>query len=161
MKLTNQDVQDLLRLLDASGYDELNMQTDDYSLHLQRSGSGEWVKQEALTRQPQLATSQPQPEAVSATGTDSSGSQELEAGLIAVRAPLPGTFYRAPKPGAAPFVEEGSQVKSDSVIGIIETMKLMNSIYADQAGTIKEIRVQNGQVVDKDTILMTLVPEAS
>ena len=52
-------------------------------------------------------------------------------GLVAVRAPLPGTFYRAPRPGAAPFVEVGSRVGADTVVGIVETMKLFNSVTAD------------------------------
>ncbi len=62
-----------------------------------------------------------------------------------MRAPLPGTFYRAPRPGAAPFVDVGSRVSADTVIGIVETMKLMNSVHAGVAGTVAEFCVQNAE----------------
>ena len=65
-----------------------------------------------------------------------------------------GTFYRAPKPGAAPFVEVGSQVESETVVGIIETMKLMNSVYAGVSGTVIEICAANGELVDAQRVLM-------
>ena len=65
---------------------------------------------------------------------------------MAVRAPLPGTFYRAPRPGAAPFVEVGSRVSADTVVGIVETMKLMNSVHAGVAGTVAEICVAERRV---------------
>ena len=65
--------------------------------------------------------------------------------LVAVRAPLPGTFYRAPRPGAEPFVQVGSRVGADTVVGIVETMKLMNSVTAGAAGVVAEICVGNGE----------------
>ena len=65
-----------------------------------------------------------------------------------------GTFYRAPKPGAAPFVEVGSPVDAETVVGIIETMKLMNSVYAGVGGTVTEICVANGELVDAQRVLM-------
>ena len=64
---------------------------------------------------------------------------------MAVRAPLPGTFYRAPRPGAAPFVEAGSRVGPDTVVGIVETMKLMNSVTAGVDGTVAEICLGNAE----------------
>jgi acetyl-CoA carboxylase biotin carboxyl carrier protein len=74
------------------------------------------------------------------------GEAETEgAELVAVRAPLPGTFYRAPRPGAAPFVEVGSRVDADTVIGIVETMKLMNSVPAGVTGTVAEFCVANAE----------------
>jgi acetyl-CoA carboxylase biotin carboxyl carrier protein len=65
--------------------------------------------------------------------------------LVAVRAPLPGTFYRAPRPGAEPFVQVGSRVGADTTVGIVETMKLMNSVTAGVAGVVAEICVGNGE----------------
>ena len=73
------------------------------------------------------------------------GLGKAESELVAVRAPLPGTFYRAPRPGAAPFVDVGSRVGADTVIGIVETMKLMNSVHAGVAGTVAEFCVQNAE----------------
>ena len=65
-----------------------------------------------------------------------------------VKAPMVGTFYRAPNPGAAPVVDVGHTVKEGDALCIIEAMKLLNEIEADQAGTIKEILVENGQPVE-------------
>ena len=66
----------------------------------------------------------------------------------AIKAPMVGTFYRAPNPGAAPFVEVGQSVKEGDALCIIEAMKLLNEIEADKSGVIKEILVENGEPVE-------------
>jgi len=76
--------------------------------------------------------------------------------LVAVRAPLPGTFYRAPRPGAAPFVEVGSRVGADTVIGIVETMKLMNSVPAGVAGVVAEFCVANAEFTAQGAALLRI-----
>lgn len=65
-----------------------------------------------------------------------------------VKAPMVGTFYRAPNPGAAPFVNVGQTVKEGDPLCIIETMKLLNEIEADKSGVIKEILIENGEPVE-------------
>ncbi|MGO4279889.1 biotin carboxyl carrier protein [Cupriavidus sp. OV038] len=65
-----------------------------------------------------------------------------------VTSPMVGTFYRAPSPGAAPFVNVGDTVKEGQTVCIIEAMKLLNEIECDKAGVIKEILVENGQAVE-------------
>ena len=77
-------------------------------------------------------------------------------GLVAVRAPLPGTFYRAPRPGAAPFVEVGSWVDRDTVVGIVETMKLMNSVTAGVDGTVAEICLANAEFAANGATLLRI-----
>jgi acetyl-CoA carboxylase biotin carboxyl carrier protein len=79
-----------------------------------------------------------------------------EAELVAVRAPLPGTFYRAPRPGAAPFVEVGSRVDADTVIGIVETMKLMNSVPAGVTGTVAEFCMANAEFATHGATLLRI-----
>jgi acetyl-CoA carboxylase biotin carboxyl carrier protein len=76
--------------------------------------------------------------------------------LVAVRAPLPGTFYRAPRPGAEPFVEVGSRVTADTVVGIVETMKLMNSVTAGADGTVAEICLGNAEFAAQGAPLMRI-----
>ena len=68
-------------------------------------------------------------------------------------------FYRAPKPGEPPFVEVGSTVAEDSVIGIVEVMKLMNSARAGVAGEVVEILGENGELVEHGEVLMLVRPE--
>jgi acetyl-CoA carboxylase biotin carboxyl carrier protein len=92
---------------------------------------------------------------VAAGGTEAAGVVPGgEDGLVAVRAPLPGTFYRAPQPGAPPFVEVGSPVEPDTVVGIVETMKLMNSVSAQASGTVAQIVVGNAESAQRDAVLM-------
>ena len=83
-------------------------------------------------------------------------ARDEDAGLVAVRAPLPGTFYRAPRPGAAPFAEVGSRVGADTVIGIVETMKLMNSVPAGVAGVVAEFCVANAELVAQGAALLRI-----
>ena len=88
-------------------------------------------------------------------GAAGDGGHE-DAGVVAVRAPLPGTFYRAPRPGAAPFVEVGSRVGADTVIGIVETMKLMNSVPAGVAGVVAEFCVANAEFAAQGAALLRI-----
>ncbi len=75
-----------------------------------------------------------------------------------IRAPLPGTFYRAPRPGAAPFVDIGSAVEPDTVVAIVETMKLMNSVPAGARGRVAEILVANAEPVAQGAVLLRIEP---
>jgi acetyl-CoA carboxylase biotin carboxyl carrier protein len=79
-------------------------------------------------------------------------------GHITVEAPMVGTFYRAPAPDAAPFVNEGDLVKEDQILCIIEAMKLMNEIEARVAGRIVKILVENGQPVEYGQPLFLVEP---
>lgn len=82
------------------------------------------------------------------TTTASSNEAAEEAGIDYIRSPMVGTFYRAPSPDSGPFVENGQKVNPDSVVCIIEAMKVMNEIQAEQGGTIQEILVENGEPVE-------------
>jgi len=90
-----------------------------------------------------------------AQGDDEAGAGGA-GGLVAVRAPLPGTFYRAPRPGAEPFVAVGSRVGADTVVAIVETMKLMNSVHAGADGTVAEICLANGEFAAHGATLMRI-----
>ena len=142
MTLSNEDVQDILALLDALPFDELTLETSRFTLTLRRAGDGVWAQQT------QVRASSPVP-------ASPVPASSLPAGPVReVRAPLLGTFYRAPQPGAAPFVEVGSQVGPDTVVAIIETMKLMNPVYAGTAGTVSDICLDDGQFAAQDAVLM-------
>ena len=79
-------------------------------------------------------------------------------GLIEVKAPMVGTFYRAPAPDAEPYVEVGSRVEVGQVLCIIEAMKLMNEIKSEASGTIEKIMVENGQPVEFGQVLFLIRP---
>ena len=75
-----------------------------------------------------------------------------------VRSPLVGTFYAAPSPGADPFVRVGDEVEPGQTVGIVEAMKLMNTILADEAGVVAEVMVGDAESVEYDQVLMRLRP---
>jgi acetyl-CoA carboxylase biotin carboxyl carrier protein len=165
MELTNDDVQDILHVLDGLPFGELSLETARFRLSLRRTGPGEWVQSLDVLLAPDLAAG-----AATADGTDepaSSGrpagpglpdapASVAEEGLTDVRAPLLGTFYRAPRPGAPPFVAVGSLVEAETVVCIIETMKLMNSVTAGVSGTVAEIVLANAQFAEQGAVLMRI-----
>jgi acetyl-CoA carboxylase biotin carboxyl carrier protein len=183
--LTNEDVADILALLDSLPYDELDLETPRFRLTLRRTPGG-WTQSTQVHAAPTGAAHGvrgPQPPSIGVGGThtsangDGNGAEEADggggisgggegegggeggeddAGLVAVRAPLPGTFYRAPRPGAAPFVEVGSRVGADTVIGIVETMKLMNSVPAGVAGVVAEFCVANAEFAAQGAALLRI-----
>lgn len=85
---------------------------------------------------------------------------EPASGAATVRAPLVGVFYRAPAPGAKPFVEPGDRVEANQTVGIIEAMKLMNHITTHVAGVVTEVLVADGQSVEFDQELVRIAAGA-
>lgn len=154
MPLTPDDVRDIVRVLDSSDVDELRLELGDMTLALRREGSGAWSAQQQLTRDPVLAGD-------AAPSTDEPApthDTQTPDGLVAVRPPLLGTFYRAPQPGADPFVDVGDAVREDTVVGIVETMKMMTPVPAGVTGTVVEFRAGNGEFVETDGVLLLVEP---
>jgi acetyl-CoA carboxylase biotin carboxyl carrier protein len=92
-------------------------------------------------------------------GAAADGGDAASDGLAAVTAPLPGTFYRAPRPGAEPFVQVGDAVSPDTVVAIIETMKLMNPVRAGTTGRVARISLENGDFAPLGATLMLIEPD--
>jgi len=162
MKLTNDDVQDILRLLEGSPVDELHLQTERFKLTLRRSGEGDWTQEQQVLTESNLTESKASIISKATVGDqNASSSSPVAEHLLEITTPLPGTFYRAPKPGAPPFVEIGDRVEEETVVAIIETMKLMNSISAGVSGTVVDICLKDAEFVEQDSVLMRLDPEVS
>jgi acetyl-CoA carboxylase biotin carboxyl carrier protein len=166
--LTNDDVADILALLDSLPYDALDLRTDRFHLTLRR-GPGGWTEEsEALARPTDVTPEGGSPggdgagQAGGALRADEAplGAAADADGLVTVVAPLPGTFYRAPRPGAPPFVEVGDEVGADTVVAIIETMKLMNSVPAGTSGRVARILVENGEFAPLGTALVHIEPDS-
>jgi acetyl-CoA carboxylase biotin carboxyl carrier protein len=158
MNLTHHDIQAILRIIDDSPYDELRLDNAEFSLYLKRTGEGWTQEQRTLKAAAPLSNGMSaaanMPEALKSVAEPAAS----EPGLVDIRAPIVGTFYRSPQPGAAPFVDIGSEVRPDSVIAIIEVMKLMSSIPAMTRGTVREIFVTDSQFVEKGQLLMRVKP---
>lgn len=152
LPLSPQSVADIVSILDGSGYDRLDITTDAFRLRVQRECASDskdgWSQDWDFSEKNAPAAA----ELVAVV-------EQLPDGLLGISAPLPGTFYHAPQPGAPPFVKMGDRVTKDTVVGIIETMKLMNPVHAQCAGVIEAIPAENGLMVDGAAILMHVRPD--
>ena len=157
MSLTAKDVEEIMKLLDASTFDRLSLEVDGMKLELERGGGAARARPApaavlAPATPPQTPASAAPPPAAPARASRAEG-------LLEITAPLLGIFYRAPKPGEPPFVDVGSRINTETVIGIVEVMKLMNSVAAGVSGEIVEILGRNGELVEHGEVLMLVRPD--
>jgi acetyl-CoA carboxylase biotin carboxyl carrier protein len=159
--LTDDDVAEILRIIDATDVDELRLERDGLSLYVARNGAGTSAApvapagRQAPAPEPPAPAPPPPPEPAP-TPTSEAASD----GLPAITSPMLGTFYRADAPGRPPFVEVGSEVEPGTVVAIVEVMKMMNSIEAGVAGTIEEVCADNAQLVEQGQPLFRVRPRA-
>jgi acetyl-CoA carboxylase biotin carboxyl carrier protein len=158
MSFSHEDVQRLLQLLDSSQFDEMHLEAEGIKLSLRRNGATPSLLPSAPATAPVAAAAVPAQRAAPAERI-APATASVGANLLEVRAPMLGTFYGAPKPGAAPYVAIGDRVKPDSAIAIIEVMKLMNSISAGIEGVLVEVLVRDGDLVEYDQVLMRVRPD--
>jgi len=152
MSLTARDIAEITRLLEDSSFDELQLEIDGLKIHLRRSGAP------AAAAEPVRAAVAAASPARTASIAAPAAAVAVDPALVAVRAPLLGTFYRAPKPGAPPFVDVGASVEPDTIVGIIEVMKLMNTVRAGTSGVVREIRARDGTLVEYGETLLSIDP---
>jgi acetyl-CoA carboxylase biotin carboxyl carrier protein len=148
-------VKKLIELLEESNIDEIEIQEGEESIRLSRNGA-----QTLLAAAPAYAPAPPAapaPAAPAAPAAEAAPAAAAPGDANAVASPMVGTFYRAASPTSPPFVEVGQTVKVGDVICIVEAMKMMNQIEADRAGTIGAILVENGEPVEFDQPLITIV----
>ena len=152
MELTHEDVQRILKIIEETKHlEELDLAYGDFELHIRRHGSGERPPEPSLAGRSSAAAAQ------SATPAKAA-PQPVAGNMVAIRAPVLGTFYRAPSPGESPFVEVGQSVESDDTVCLIEVMKLFNSIKAGVNGKVAEIRAENGKLVEYNEVLIVIDP---
>jgi len=134
----------LIELVESSGIAELEIQEGEERVRITRasvSGTGP-----SAAPAPVQAAAAPMPAPAPALALVPAASAEQEGHLV--KSPMVGTFYRAASPGAKPFVEVGDSVQVGDTLCIIEAMKLMNEIEADEAGVVKQVLAENGQPVE-------------
>ena len=170
MTLTAKDVADITRLLEESRFDELTLELDGLKLSVRRTGAapasgppeqGALAAPASQPTGPAATPSRGEPAGAAAPRPEGASRGEAGAATQEVTAPLLGTFYRAPKPGAPPFVEVGSVVQEDTIIGIIEVMKLMNTVRAGVRGTVADILAEDGALVEYGQTLLRISKAAS
>lgn len=155
MSLTAKDVAEIIRLLEQSSFDELELESGDIKLSLRRGEGGVAAapapRERAKPAAAGKATAEHQPGAKPASASS-------DPNAVDVPSPLLGIFYRAPKPGESAFIELGAKVEEDTVIGIIEVMKLMNSVRAGVKGEVVEILAANAGLVEYGETLIRVRP---
>jgi acetyl-CoA carboxylase biotin carboxyl carrier protein len=170
--LSYNDVLDILKIVDGVGEGcELRVDVGDFHLHFTKEGvSGTPV---AATLAPVVGRQAPPsppsaapvaPETVSVAAPVEAASPvatKSREGLVDVRSPMIGTFYRKPAPDKPPFVEVGQSVAPDAPVCLVEVMKLFNTIQAGTAGTIEEICVDDATMVQAGQVLMRIAPSGA
>jgi len=167
MDLSYEDVEKILKIIDGSSLEELHLELGDLKLVVRKRAA----RGDAAESGPPAAAGRGAPpdagevatarEAAGPQGTPAAPPSEIRVPRTAgveVKAPMVGTFYRAPVPGAPPFVEVGSVVTEDDAVGIIEVMKLMSSIRAGCRGRVVEICAENSAMVEFGQTLMVIEP---
>ncbi len=153
------ELRELISLLRENGLAELELESQDFRVRLRREGANsqpvQYAEPAPVPVAPQPATQAPpnNPAAASAAapahpGAQASTEASHDQDLHIIPSPIVGTFYRSASPTADPFVKIGSNVEGDTVVCIIEAMKLMNEIQAEITGEVVKIYVENGQPVE-------------
>ena len=148
-------VKKLIELLEESGIDELEIREGEESVRISRHS-----KQPAFMQQPvyaQVPAPAAAPVAAAPVAAEAAAPAAAKLNGTVVRSPMVGTFYRASGPTAANFVEVGQSVKKGDILCIVEAMKMMNHIEAETSGVIESILGENGQPVEYDQPLFTIV----
>jgi len=148
-------VKKLIELLEESNIDEIEIKEGEESVRISRNRAGS--QPQYFSAPPMMAAAAPAAAPVAATAAPAAESKAPAVSGHTVKSPMVGTFYRSPSPSSPPFVEIGKHVKVGDVICIVEAMKMMNQIEADKAGIVEAILVEDGQPVEFDQPLITIV----
>jgi len=150
--LTYEDLMQIVELVrTTSQFSEFRLKVGDVEVSLKRANDA--VRPAPMPRETPVREEAP---AARHEKTQASFSENLHL----VRSPMVGTFYRAAAPGQPPFVEVGQSVEPDSILCIIEVMKLMNSIEAGVRGTVRQVVVENAAAVEAGEVLVAIEPLA-
>ncbi|HEY7221091.1 MAG TPA: acetyl-CoA carboxylase biotin carboxyl carrier protein [Candidatus Binatia bacterium] len=165
MELSEDDVLHILKLIDESKFDYFQLEVGELKITVSK---GDPIPISGTTAQPAAvsAASSPAPVAAKPAPAPTPAAPAAQAprpavipeGMVPITAPLLGTFYVAPEPGAPPFVKVGQQITEDTTVGLIEVMKVFNSVRAAVNGTVFEVVAQNGQFVEFGQTLFLVKP---
>ncbi len=165
--ISTQDIEAIVDQFQRGDWREMHLRIGDVELFLSKDGSARLPERGgAPAPAPVAAVAAPAaaPAAASGHGAPAAAAPApvgaVPAGWVQIKAPSLGTFYRAPKPGAPKFVEVGGAVTPDSDLCLIEVMKLFTTLRAGVSGTVREVYVQDGELVEFDQPLFLIQPNA-
>ncbi|MGY4689481.1 acetyl-CoA carboxylase biotin carboxyl carrier protein [Salibacterium sp. K-3] len=159
---TMDEIKELIRAVDESSVGELKIQGETQEkITIKKEGSTGAAAQAVPQVQPvqQAPAPTPAPAPAAESAEESSGTTRKDDHLKEIVSPMVGTFYRAPSPEADVYVKEGDRVNEESVVCIVEAMKLMNELEAETSGEIVEILVDNGELIEYGQPLFLVKPD--
>lgn len=148
-------IKKLIELLEESNVEELEIREGEESVRISRGSRTVAAAAPVAVQAAPVAAAAPAPAAPAAPAAEAPAAPANSG--HEVKSPMVGTFYASPSPGAAAFVSPGQSVKEGDVICIIEAMKMMNQIEADKSGVIEAVLVEDGEPVEFDQPLVTIV----
>jgi acetyl-CoA carboxylase biotin carboxyl carrier protein len=137
------ELRDLMELVTEQGFTEFEFENENIRVRLSKAASYAPVAQPM-----QAPVSGAAPQQTAAASTEAAPASDADEGLYKITSPIVGTFYRSPGPDKDSYVKEGSRVAPETVVCIVEAMKLMNEIQAEVSGEVVKIYVENGQPVE-------------
>lgn len=153
-----QEIREIIKLIDQSNIDEFTYENEGSKIKMKKHAAQTVVSTQVAAPAPQAAPQQPAPQAAQAqpaqqaptpaAPTPQAAPKQEDANLHKITSPMVGTFYASPSPDQAAYVQEGDKVGENSVVCIVEAMKLFNEIEAEVKGEIVEVLVDNGQLVE-------------
>ena len=163
MELSEDDVLHILKLIDESKFDYFQLEVGELKITVSKgdpipiAGAAQPAPASVA---PSLAAAAAKSAPITSVAPAAQAAKPvtIPEGMSAITAPLLGTFYVAPEPGAPPFVKVGQQITEDTTVGLIEVMKVFSSVRATVKGTIVELVVQNGQFVEFGQTLFIVKP---
>lgn len=164
MELSEDDVLHILKLIDESKFDYFQLEVGELKITVSKGDPiplGNSAQPVSISAAPVAApAAAPKPVVAPAPAAAAAAAPKaaIPAGHVAVTAPLLGTFYVAPEPGAPPFVQVGQQITEDTTCGLIEVMKVFNSVRAGVKGTVVEVVAPNGGFVEFGQPLIIVKP---
>ena len=162
MELTEDDVLHILKLIDESKFDYFQLEVGELKITVSKgdpiplTSAAQTVTAAPIAGAP--AAAKPAATATNAAAAQAAKPAAIPEGMLPITAPLLGTFYVAPEPGAPPFVKVGQQITEDTTVGLIEVMKVFSSVRAAVNGTIVQVVAQNGQFVEFGQTLFIVKP---
>jgi acetyl-CoA carboxylase biotin carboxyl carrier protein len=162
MDLTQEEVLKILDLIEKSNFDYMQLQVGELKLTVSKGnyipGSGSAAQQKTETASKPQANARETKPKEKTPAPKPKAAAKIDGGLE-IPAPMVGTFYAAPEPGAAPFVKLGSTIDEETTVGLIEVMKVFNAVQSRVRGTIADVCVQNGQFVEYGQTLFVVKPD--
>jgi acetyl-CoA carboxylase biotin carboxyl carrier protein len=147
------EIKEMITLMNENGLTELEIEKDGLKLRLRKSNGG-ITSEFTVAPVPHVVTAAPpQPAAAPAKEADAASR-----GLVEIKSPMVGTFYRAPAPDAPPYIQEGQNVEIGQVVCIVEAMKLMNEIKSEVRGKVTRIMVDNADPVEFGQAMFLIEP---